>query len=84
MVKVEIDSRSGFCGGVIRAITTAEDFLSKGDGRLWSLGAIVHNEEELARLGGTLSLIQTELELENPEILDRVLHAGLSDRKSVV
>ena len=35
-------------------------------------------EEELARLGGTLSLIQTELELENPEVLDRVLHAGLS------
>ncbi len=35
-------------------------------------------EEELARLGGTVSLIQTELELENPEILDRVLGAGLS------
>ena len=51
MIKVGIDPHSGFCGGVIRAITTAEDFLSKGDGRLWSLGAIVHNEEELARLG---------------------------------
>lgn len=35
-------------------------------------------EEELARLGGNVSLIQTEQELENPEILDRVLHAGLS------
>ena len=35
-------------------------------------------EEELTRLGGNVSLIQTELELENPEILDRVLHAGLS------
>ena len=35
-------------------------------------------EEELARLGGSVSLIQTELELENPEILDRVLNAGLS------
>ena len=35
-------------------------------------------EEELARLGGNVSLIRTELELENPEILDRVLHAGLS------
>lgn len=51
MISVEIEPHSGFCGGVIRAITTAEDFLSKGDGRLWSLGAIVHNEEELARLG---------------------------------
>ena len=54
MIKVGIDPHSGFCGGVIRAITTAEDFLSGpsgADGRLWSLGAIVHNEEELARLG---------------------------------
>lgn len=50
-MKVEIDPHSGFCGGVIRAISTAEDFLSHGQGRLWSLGAIVHNEEELARLG---------------------------------
>lgn len=54
MISVGIDPHSGFCGGVIRAITTAEDFLSGPsgtDGRLWSLGAIVHNEEELARLG---------------------------------
>lgn len=51
MIKVGIDPHSGFCGGVIRAIGTAEDFLAKGDGRLWSLGAIVHNEEELSRLG---------------------------------
>ena len=35
-------------------------------------------EEELARQGGSVSLIQTELELENPEILDRFLGAGLS------
>ncbi len=48
---VGIDPHSGFCGGVIRAISTAEEFLSRGEGRLWSLGAIVHNEEELARLG---------------------------------
>ena len=49
--RVEIDPHSGFCGGVIRAIGKAEDFLSGGE-RLYSLGAIVHNEEELARLGG--------------------------------
>ena len=35
-------------------------------------------EEELARLGGTVSLIQTEQELDDPEVLERVLHAGLS------
>lgn len=49
MLKVEIDPGSGFCGGVIRAITRAEDFLSQ-EGRLYSLGAIVHNEAELGRL----------------------------------
>lgn len=50
MIKVETDERSGFCAGVIRAISSAERFLSQEGRRLWSLGAIVHNEEELARL----------------------------------
>ena len=50
MVTVEIDSRSGFCGGVIRAISRAEHFLGSRD-HLYSLGAIVHNEAELDRLG---------------------------------
>lgn len=49
MLNVEIDSGSGFCGGVIRAITRAEEVLARS-GRLYSLGAIVHNEEELSRL----------------------------------
>ena len=31
MVTVEIDPRSGFCGGVIRAISSAERFLSDRD-----------------------------------------------------
>ena len=52
MIRVETDAHSGFCGGVIRAISTAEKFLSAGEGRLWSLGAIVHNEAELSRLSG--------------------------------
>lgn len=50
MVTVEIDPRSGFCGGVIRAISQAERFL-EGQDHLYSLGAIVHNEAELDRLG---------------------------------
>lgn len=50
MVTVEIDNRSGFCGGVIRAISRAERFLQESD-HLYSLGAIVHNEAELDRLG---------------------------------
>ena len=47
---VEIDPQSGFCAGVIRAIGKAEKFLEGGGKRLYSLGAIVHNEAELARL----------------------------------
>ena len=48
---VEIERHSGFCGGVIRAIGTAERFLDAHPSRrLYSLGAIVHNEAELARL----------------------------------
>ena len=52
---VEIDKASGFCAGVIGAITKAEDFLEKtrkeGKHRkLFSLGAIVHNDLELQRL----------------------------------
>ena len=51
-LSVEIDKRSGFCGGVIRAISKAEEFLDTNPGKkLFSLGAIVHNEAELERLG---------------------------------
>lgn len=55
-ITVDIDKNSGFCAGVIRAIGKAEKFLKDGkreDGqqkRLYSLGAIVHNDAELARL----------------------------------
>ena len=51
MLTVDIDSNSGFCAGVIRAIGKAEEFLQDG-GRLYSLGAIVHNDAELSRLVG--------------------------------
>lgn len=53
-ITVEIDRNSGFCRGVIRAIMKAEEFLdapSDAPRRLYSLGAIVHNEAELERLG---------------------------------
>lgn len=50
-MKVEIDRHSGFCGGVIRAINRAENFLqSNPQQNLYSLGAIVHNDAELERL----------------------------------
>ena len=46
---IEIDSGSGFCNGVVRAVRKAESYLA-GHNRLYSLGAIVHNEAELDRL----------------------------------
>ena len=50
-LQVEIERHSGFCGGVIRAISRAEKFLEEFPGRrLYSLGDIVHNEAELKRL----------------------------------
>lgn len=50
-LRVEIDPDAGFCGGVIRAIGTAERFLGDNPEKtLYSLGAIVHNEQELSRL----------------------------------
>lgn len=49
MLTVDIDTNSGFCAGVIRAIGKAEEFLDRNE-RLYSLGAIVHNDAELSRL----------------------------------
>ena len=46
---VEIDPRSGFCHGVVRAVEQAENYLQYSS-RLYSLGAIVHNSVELERL----------------------------------
>ena len=51
MLTVDIDTNSGFCAGVISAIGKAEEFLKEGE-RLYSLGAIVHNDAELSRLVG--------------------------------
>lgn len=54
MLTVDIDKNSGFCAGVIRAIGKAEEYLGTGNcekkRRLFSLGAIVHNDSELDRL----------------------------------
>ena len=63
MRSVEIDANSGFCGGVIRAISTAEKYLSEKGGALFSLGSIVHNEEELSRLSslGLVTVSRSDL-----------------------
>ena len=65
MLKVDIDSNSGFCAGVIRAIGKAEEFLDEREGgKLYSLGAIVHNDAELTRLvdKGLVTIDKEDLE----------------------
>ncbi len=49
-VRIEIDKGSGFCFGVTRAISKAEEELSGGQ-VLYCLGDIVHNGRECERLG---------------------------------
>lgn len=49
MATIEIDTNSGFCTGVVKAIKKAETFLGENK-RLFSLGDIVHNNREVERL----------------------------------
>jgi 4-hydroxy-3-methylbut-2-enyl diphosphate reductase len=70
MLTVDIDKNSGFCAGVIRAISQAEEFLDEArkagdsDRKLFSLGAIVHNDAELNRLvnKGLVTIDKEDLE----------------------
>lgn len=48
-MRIEIDDRSGFCFGVVKAITKAEESLASL-GCVGSLGDIVHNRVEVQRL----------------------------------
>ena len=46
---IEIDKKSGFCFGVVKAISKAENELDESE-TLYCLGDIVHNGEEVGRL----------------------------------
>lgn len=48
-MRIEIDDRSGFCFGVVNAISEAEKLISRGEAA-YSLGDIVHNRVEVQRL----------------------------------
>ncbi len=48
-MKIDIEPGSGFCFGVRRAIDTVEKHLTDNE-KLYSLGEIVHNHEEIERL----------------------------------
>jgi len=49
-LRVEIDDDSGFCFGVVNAITKAEKELEENSEPLYCLGDIVHNGDEVNRL----------------------------------
>jgi len=70
---VDIDPNSGFCYGVVRAIRMAEIELQNGH-TLFSLGDIVHNEPEVARLNrcGMNTINHNDLQhLHNAKVLIR-------------
>lgn len=70
---IEIDSKSGFCFGVARAIKMAEQIISEQK-PVVSLGDIVHNSEEITRLekiGMSMASHEHIQNLENKTVLFR-------------
>lgn len=73
MSLIEIDSKSGFCFGVVNAIKKAEEELAKGE-TLYCLGDIVHNNVEVERLAkmGLITINHEEFaKLSNAKVLLR-------------
>lgn len=72
-LRVSIDTQSGFCFGVVYAIQLAEEILDE-TGKLYCLGDIVHNDEEIARLRkkGLIIISNEQLQdLKNEQVLIR-------------
>ncbi len=72
-MKVEIDTDSGFCFGVVRAIRMAENELRK-EKKLYCLGPILHNRVEFERLEslGIITIDHEEFrKLRNAKVLLR-------------
>ena len=73
MVNVEIDSKSGFCFGVVNAIKKAEEELTKGT-PVYCLVDIVHNGQEVKRLSrlGLVTITHEEFrQLRNVKVMFR-------------
>jgi len=72
-LNIEIDKNSGFCFGVVKAISKAEEELAKGE-TLYCLGDIVHNGQEVERLTrlGLITIDHEQFEqLHNVKVLLR-------------
>jgi len=73
VLNIEIDKKSGFCFGVVNAISKAEEELEKGE-TLYCLGDIVHNGQEVERLTrlGLITIDHQQFEnLHNARVLLR-------------
>lgn len=71
-ISVEIDPYSGFCAGVVRAISRAEA-CAEQYGTIYSLGEIVHNGIELSRLRERGLKVVSLSDLDNLSAGDHVL-----------
>ncbi len=59
----------GFCFGVERAVEMVEDALAEGGGPIRSLGPLIHNAQEMERLGGKgVSTIDSPLEADSQTV----------------
>ncbi len=76
---VDIDKNSGFCAGVIRAVNIAEEKLEHSDtNKIFSLGALVHNELVLSDLEsrGMVTIDKDDLdEMQPVENADLIIRA---------
>lgn len=73
-MRIEIDSASGFCHGVVSAIRKAEAQLDRGD-TLYCLGDIVHNSDEVDRLRRRGLVTITHPDLDNLYNVNLLLRA---------
>lgn len=82
-MKVTIDDKSGFCYGVVSAISKAEELVAEGK-RVYSLGDIVHNDLEVARLEGlgVRTISHTDLAAIEPSDESKILIRAHGEPKS--
>lgn len=70
MLNVKLAKNIGFCSGVKRAIDIVEETLSKSNGKVYSLGPVIHNPEVIKQLEAkNLSIINSLDKLEESSTL---------------
>lgn len=82
-MRVTIDDKSGFCYGVVSAISKAEELVAEGK-KVYSLGDIVHNDLEVARLEGlgVRTISHTDLANISPSPASKILIRAHGEPKS--